>query len=320
MSILIETAISSPLCVVLPIALLFALVLFIYNLIGAMSATAPKQEEELIFDFAAYQSSQYSEGLSSELLEQPKEETALDRKLQDAGMKMKGSTWTLIRMLSSLGVAFIVGLIFMPVAGVAAGVLVYCAFPIHVKNKQKKRMQLLESQLAACEVQLAESSRAGLSIVHAVASVAEQTDQPLKSELIRLYNELMFSNMTLAQAFESMAVRTGSNDVKMLASVLSVQQDTGANLADTLEFLAETISARVRMRSELRSKLAEFNLTRNVVAVAPFVVAVLCSLTMDGWTEFYVSSPIGWLIIGLAVGLEVLGLALLARMSHIEFK
>lgn len=320
MSLIIDTATSSPLCVALPLALAGALGAFIYNLVGAMGATAPKQSEELIFDFAAYQASQHTDGLSDELLEQPKEESELDRKLADAGIKAKGSTWSLVRTLSALFAAFAAGLLLMPVVGVMAGVAVYMYFPMRIKAKRKKRMQLMESQLAACEVQLAESSRAGLSIPHAVASVAEQTEQPLKGELVRLYNELMFSNMTLAQAFESMAKRTGSNDVKMLASVLSVQQDTGANLADTLEFLAETISSRVRMRSELRSKLAEFNLTRNVVAAAPALVAVLCAVTMRGWTDFYASNPVGWLIVALVVGLEVVGLVVLNRMSQIEFR
>lgn len=260
--------------------------------------------------------------------------TGLALELSDAGLPMSAKTWRLLQIAASLtcgcaawaitcsagqqgGGAGISGLI-----ACAAAVVVFFAFKKALKRRVEKRRLLLEKQLAHMEIHIAENSRVGLSASRSILACVELADEPLKGHLQRLYNEITYSNLSLGEGFMNMAKRTESNDVRTLAEVITIQQQTGSNLADAMMVLHETISRRLEMRQTLKSSLAETKITRSIVAVTPWAIFALLAFApvvkINGFWDFYSTNPLGWIVLGVCIVIEALILALIARLSNLK--
>lgn len=244
--------------------------------------------------------------------------TGLEKKIADAGLNMTPRTFTMLRVGIPAAALAVLGLAAGPIAGAVGALLGWVGFNSTIDRKTRRRTELMERQLCQAEMQIAENSRGGLSTERSIAVCIEQSDEPLRSQLARVHNEISYTDLTLADAFYNMAARTSSSDVHLLASVISVQQETGSNFADTMNFLAETIGKKMEMRRTLKSRISEMQLTKYVVAATPALVFVMCSFIMDGFTEFYTANPIGYVIMGIAVALVFIGLRILGRLESVE--
>lgn len=260
--------------------------------------------------------------------------TGLALDLSDAGLHMSTRAWRLMQA----AVSFISGVatwsiacgasqqgsggVVGSIAACSVTVVVFFAFKKVLKKRVEKRRLLLEKQLAHMEIHIAENSRVGLSASRSILACVELADEPLKGHLQRLYNEITYSNLTLGEGFMNMAKRTDSNDVRTLAEVISIQQQTGSNLADAMMVLHETISRRLEMRQTLKSSLAETKITRSIVAVTPWAIFALLAFApvvkINGFWDFYSTNPLGWVVLGVCIVIEALILALIARLSNLK--
>ena len=263
---------------------------------------------------------------------QSQELSGLEARLADAGLALKPRAWRAMQLCCSLAIAALVFLASggassvnpapSALVGLAAAGGVLLASRAFLASRARKQGILLEKQLSQIELQIAENSRSGLSISRSVMVCAELADEPLKGHLRRLYNEITYSDTTLAEGFENMANRTGSADVRLLAQVIAVQQQTGSNLADALDFLHETISRRMEARQSLRSSLAQTKITRNIVAVTPWAIFLLLAfcpgIRIAGFWEFYSTNPLGWIVLSCCAVAELAILLLISRMSKLK--
>ena len=252
---------------------------------------------------------------SHKIVSQDSSKTA--RSLSDAGLSLSVAAWTMIRAGGALAILVTCLILGIPLIGVVMAIGAVVGTRLWLSGRCRKRASELEKQVLQLEMQMAENSRAGLSVERSLKTCLEHADQPIKDHLERLVNELTYSNRTLSEAFASFAQRTNSNDVAILSSIIAVQQETGANLADTLDFLCETIEEKQRMRLTLRSRIAEMSLTKAMVALAPLIIVGLCCLLIEGVTAFYAENPLGWVLLGVCGGIDLLGVAILGKMSDI---
>lgn len=244
--------------------------------------------------------------------------TGLEKKINDAGLKMSAKTYKMLRYGIPVAAAAFLMVLAGPIAAVVGAVIGWFGFNSMVQSKTLKRTELMERQLCQAEMQIAENSRGGLSVERSIAVCCEQADEPLRSQLARVHNEIAYTDLTLADAFENMARRTASSDVHLLASVIAVQQETGSNFADTMNFLADTIGKKMEMRRTLKSRVSEMKLTKYIVAGTPVLVFGICALLMEGFTEFYTQNPIGYAIMGIAIALVFIGLRILGKLEAVE--
>lgn len=250
-----------------------------------------------------------------------------------AGLKLSKAEWLFLRIACSavcgiLAFACIAEANKAPnsplAAVLAAGIAmtVFYAFKKFLDMRTEKQRLLLEQQLSRMEMQMAENSRSGLSVGRSVLACTELAEEPLKGHLQRLYNEITYSNITLAESFSNLAKRTGSNDAQTLAEVIGIQEKTGSNLADAMVFLHETISRRLEMRRTLRSSLAETKITKNIVAVTPWAIFLLLAfapfIKINGFWEFYSANPLGWIVLGACSATEAGILLLISRISNLK--
>lgn len=242
----------------------------------------------------------------------------LERKLFDAGISIPASTWRfacIAVLVAAAGFGLVLGGA-VPAAIFAAVALVLPRF--YISHCQKKQLLLLEEQLAQAEMQIAESSRCGLPVEKAILATVQASDDPLKSQFEKVYNEITYGGSNMADALTNFAQRTSNTDADHLAAMVAVQQESGSSLSAALEFLAENVQKRIEMRQTLRARIADVKLSAIIAAGMPVIVFLFCCASMSGFWEFYSTQPIGWLLMAVYVALEMVGGTILYRMSDVK--
>lgn len=241
----------------------------------------------------------------------------LERTLAVAGITLApgmfaAATAALALLLLAVGIS-----LSGPAAGIVLAVAGLVAEKVAVERKARKRTELFEKQLTQAEMQIAENLRSGLSVARSLRTVSEQTKDPLKRQFEAVYNEMTYGSATLPQALSNMAARTANKDVELLATVIKVQDETGSDLSDSLEFLADTLSKRTEMRGSVKVALSEIKMTIKIVAAMPLAALAAVCAFYTGYSEFYQSSA-GMMMLAACAVIELVALAVLSRMSDIK--
>ncbi len=177
----------------------------------------------------------------------------------------------------SLGMA---GLAFRQswLVGLVAG-LVGLVLPLgYVYWKRNARLDKLLMQLPDAFGMIARVVRAGQSMTQALQAVADEFDAPIAAEFSYCYEQQKLG-LPPEVALRDLAQRTGLLEIKILVLALLVQQQTGGNLAQLIENLAQVVRDRLHIRAKVRALTGEGRMQAAVLlALPPFMFAVMMVL------------------------------------------
>jgi tight adherence protein B len=244
---------------------------------------------------------------------------SLERLLEQAD-----SSWTVARLIALSATAAGVGALLASVLNAGAFAVLALALTgllaptVQVLAARSRRSHQISEQLPEALEMMSRSLRAGHAMTAAFQVVAGEMPQPVCIEFARAYEEQRLG-ITLERAVVQMSERCpGNSDLKIFAVSTVIQRETGGNLAEILEKIADTIRQRFRFRGKVRSLTAEGRASAIVLGALPFVLVVLLSLMSPEYIAALPRSPMGRLIIvGASVGWLV-GLVWLYRMTQLE--
>ena len=125
-----------------------------------------------------------------------------------------------------------------------------------INMKAGKRMALLEEQLPDAIELMVRSLRVGHPFTSAIQIVASEVPDPLGTEFGVLSDEAAYGR-DIGEALKDMAERLDMQDVRFLAVAVTIQQQSGGNLAEILAGLAKVIRARFRLFRRVKAITAE---------------------------------------------------------------
>ena len=105
---------------------------------------------------------------------------------------------------------------------------------------------------------------------------------------------------------------------EILSSALSVQRETGGNLAETLSNLAEVLRRRRTMRMKARAMASEARASTMILGSLPLVVTVILFMTSPGYIMPLFSDIRGLMLVGIALGMLGSGIFIMVRMAKFE--
>jgi tight adherence protein B len=158
---------------------------------------------------------------------------------------------------------------------VVAGAIVPI-FLLQIKaSRTRKRMQ--EQFPVALDV-FVRGLRAGHPIAAALDLLTVEMPDPIGSQFGLVVDEVTYG-AELRDALQAMAERWDLDDMRMFVVSLSVQSETGGNLAEILENLAKVIRDRHSMMLKVRALSSEGRMTALMLTILPvFAFTVLCLL------------------------------------------
>jgi tight adherence protein B len=182
-----------------------------------------------------------------------------------------------------------------------------------------RRSRQISEQLPNALDMMCRSLRAGHSLVNAFKLVATEMPGPINLEFARAYEEQNLG-VSFHRAVQQMVGRVpGNSDLQIFGVAVVVQRETGGNLVEMLEKLAETIRARYQFYGKLSALTAEGHTSGLVLATLPIITALFLMIVNPHYISALVTKPLGQIILGCILTSWMLGLVWLRQMGKVEY-
>jgi len=243
----------------------------------------------------------------------------MQRTVAQAGLKV--TVGTILLACGCLGVLGYVGstwFLHMPLVGLLIGL--GCAYLPYgfVRMKRGRRMIKFEEQFPEAIDLLARALRAGHALTTALSMVADEMADPVGPEFRLLFDQQNYG-MPLPQALREFAARTPIIDARFFVTAVLTQRESGGNLSEVLDNLANIIRDRFRVKRQVRVISAHGRITGWVLSALPTGLGLFFALTSpDIYTKFY-HDPFGLKMIMFALGMQILGVLIIQRIVQIEY-
>jgi tight adherence protein B len=188
----------------------------------------------------------------------------------------------IILMMVVLGVVAFLGLTFgtaasLPIRIVVSVLMGVGAVYVWINNKAKKRLDLIEEQLPDGVELMVRSLRVGHPFSSALQIVAKEVPDPLGTEMGVISDEPTYGR-DVSEAMKSMAERLDMQDLRFLAVAVTIQQQSGGNLAEILAGLAKVIRARFKLFRRVKAITAEAKWSGMFLSIFPIGALVMIQL------------------------------------------
>lgn len=159
-------------------------------------------------------------------------------------------------------------LLYGPVLAGVCAIALGLAPLLYVRHRKKARHDRLLMQLSSAFDLMARVLRSGHSVPQAFQAVADTFDPPIAGEFARCQEQ---QNLGLLPevAYRDLARRTGVLEIKIFVMAMMIQRQTGGNLSEVLERLADLVRERVRLRNHVRTLTAEGRMQAVVLLLLP---------------------------------------------------
>jgi tight adherence protein B len=144
---------------------------------------------------------------------------------------------------------------------------------VWVSRKANKRMAMIEEQLPDAVELMVRSLRVGHPFSNALAAVAKETPDPLGTEMGIISDEAAYGR-DMGESLKAMAERIGTQDLRFLAVAVSIQSQSGGNLADILDGLAKVIRSRFRLFRRVKAITAEAQWSAKFLSGFPILALI----------------------------------------------
>ncbi len=199
-----------------------------------------------------------------------------------------------------------------------AGALASYLPVLWLKMKRKRRVHAMESALPQVVDMIARALRAGHALPAAISIVAEQAPEPARAEFGEIFRKQKFG-LPLRDALLDALNHTPSQDFRVLVTAILVQKDTGGNLTQILDRTSAVIRERLKLQRDVRVHTAQGRLTGWILCVLPFVLLIAINLINPGYSDVFLSDPIGRECLCAGVVLLAVGAYMMHRIvSRIE--
>ena len=204
---------------------------------------------------------------------------------------------------------------FLILAGALVGVRFATRWYLHRRARQ--RALRFAEQLPEVADTLARGLGAGQTIVQAIGEAAGRLPQPAAGALRQIYQQLLLG-YSLGEALEHLYRLYPSPDLELVPGVILAQQRAGGNLARVLQRLAITIAERRSMQREIRALTEEPRFSAILVIALPLAFLLLFRAIMPGIVDALIAHPLGWVILGISLAMQVGGFLLIRRITRVE--
>jgi len=188
---------------------------------------------------------------------------------------------------------------------------------IYLTFRKNARLKEFNDQLGDALNLMVNSLRAGYSTMQALEVISNEMPAPISEEFRRVVLELQLG-VPFDTAMSNLLRRMPSADMDLIITAMSVQREVGGNLAEVLDAISFTIRERVRIKGEIKTLTAQGRITGVVITILPIGLGIVLYMVNPGFIGLLFESACGWLMVGLAVILIVIGYVMVNKIVSIE--
>lgn len=208
------------------------------------------------------------------------------------------------------------------VSGNVLAAAVAAAIAMHTPQRalawlRRRRLASFDQQLPDAVLALAGGLRAGASVSGAMKHIVAHSAPPLAQELGLLLREQRLG-IPFDTALLNLRGRMPSEATELIVACLRLAAQTGGNLSDSLERIAETLRARLQLEAKVRALTAQGRMQAWIVGALP-VALILVLYQLDPRTMAALwETPTGLAVLSGVALLEFVGVMLIRKIVTIE--
>jgi tight adherence protein B len=243
----------------------------------------------------------------------------LRRDLQRAGVQWHVKDYLVLILLASGIVGLLAFTAMGPgplvLAGAAGGGIIPVVL---VRRAGSQRSARLNAQVVDVVDIIASSLRSGFGFVQAIELAAREQAEPISGALARMIHEINMGVST-EEALERLVARTGDQDLDLVVTAVLIQRRVGGNLAEVLQNISQTIRDRIQVKGQIKTLTAQARMSGWIVGLLPVVLAGFLAVVSPGYIAVLFVDPIGHIMLGVAVMLDIIGFVAIRRISAIDY-
>lgn len=283
-----------------------------------------KLSTRTVAEIAASRKKQVADTLKDiEMRQKAKEKVTLRLRLVRAGLDMEPRTFWIASVVCGIlttGVAFV----FLPHSSFESVELAVAAFvgtfglPRFILSKMiARRQKKFLAELANAVDVIVRGIKSGLPLNECLGVIVSESPEPIASEFKEVIDQQRIG-VPLSEALDRLTLRMPLSEVKFLAIVMAIQQQSGGNLAETLANLSSVLRDRFKMAMKVKALSAEAKSSAMVLAaLPPGVMAMVYMSSPDYIRPLFVTKTGTFFIFA---GLFWMGLGVLVMRKMINFK
>jgi tight adherence protein B len=229
----------------------------------------------------------------------------LDATLAMANISMKPADF--VATVGVVGVvAGLVGLLLGgPIIAILVAGVVWLVVRFHVRRAKAKHQAAFADQLPDVLQLVTTALRSGFGITQALESVAEEAQEPARSEFAHVLAESRMGR-DLSDSLHALAARMESKDLEWIVGAIDINREAGGNLSEILQKVSITIRERGRIHRQVRTLTAEGRLSAKILIVLPLLM-LLWQWRVNPENFELLTSGVGLIALGFAGMLMVVG-------------
>lgn len=248
-----------------------------------------------------------------------KKKVTIKHMLVQAGLPITVTQFWIFSVISAcLFMGFGLAIRWSPPVILLLAVIGLLGFPRLVLHKLKLRRQkkFLEEFGDALESSV-RLLKAGMPVAEAIAMISREFKGPVGEEMAYIYDAQKLG-IPLHEACQQSAERMPIPEMRMFATGITIQAQTGASLSEVLSNLASVIRARFRLKRKVKSLASEANASASIIGALPILVGLGIFFLNKEWILLLFTDSLGKILSGGGMIWMLIGIFIMRAM--INFK
>lgn len=238
--------------------------------------------------------------------------------LQVIGLMLMGAAMVTFLVLVAAGLSGYPLTLGVVQLALAIGIVMACLLPWMLLTRlADRRRRRMEQQFPIALDIFVRGLRSGHPIPSALQLLTAEMEDPIGTEFGIVTDEIAFG-LDLREALARMAERWGLPDMHMFVVSVSVQMETGGNLAEILENLSKVIRDRASMFMKVRALSSEGRMTAVILTALPILAFAGLFLANPVFYLDVATDPIFFLGFGGLILLYLVGFVSIRRMIDLK--
>jgi len=192
-----------------------------------------------------------------------------------------------------------------------------CLPLLYLKLLKQRRIEKFQKQLPEALDLIARALKAGHAFTGGMQLAAEEFDDPLGPEFSETLDEINFG-VSVSNALTNMTTRIECEELRYFVIGVILQRETGGNLSELIEILANLIREKFKLMGKIRTLSAEGKLSAIILCALPFVITAWIRFTSPDYINLLFTEPMGHKMVAVAIVLMILGIIVSKKIIDIK--
>jgi tight adherence protein B len=231
--------------------------------------------------------------------------------------------WNAGVLLSLCGLCFVIGASLIDLrfdsllAALPVGLLMGALPFTWVFHKRKKRLDMFQQGLPEALDLMVSALRAGHSLIAALGSAARECADPIGCEFKACFEEQNYG-LEVKTALDNLLKRVPLQDLRIFATAVMIQKESGGNLAEVLDKTSHVIRERFRLKRQVGVHTAQGRMTGWVLTFLPVALGAGLYFVNPEMMSILWKNPTGIKLLWTAGGMIVVGGLIIRHIVNMD--